>query len=231
MAAGCHVEALPDEDELHLAIRIGEHELAGDVASTLDDDAGSVEDLQGALKEIIEEESERRARREDVLNRHALLRGRQGICDAITSIRTLEKEINARASLQVDRRDGNRAGPHDQDGQPRGPKVFKQVQERLNLSPEQSRAFRTFLKQRRDSRRNFVDGMAASEEALRAALLGETLDLERVIALREEIDAQQRDYNRAAFMEMVALVETLSQEQREAMLEMARGRPNSLLFL
>ena len=73
--------------------------------------------------------------------------------------------------------------------------------------------------------------MAASEEALRAALLGETLDLERVIALREEIDAQQRDYNRAAFMEMVALVETLSQEQREAMLEMARGRPNSLLFL
>ncbi len=158
----------------------------------------------------------------------ALLKSRS---DAITSIRTLEKEINARASLQGDRRDGNRAGPHDQDGQPRGPKVFKQVQERLNLSPEQSRAFRTFLKQRRDSRRNFVDGMAASEEALRAALLGETLDLERVIALREEIDAQQRDYNRAAFMEMVALVETLSEEQREAMLEMARGRPNSLLFL
>lgn len=158
----------------------------------------------------------------------ALLKSRN---DAIVSIRALEAEINTRASLRGGEKSGNRelAGPGP--GRGKGPKVFKQVQERLNLSEAQSRAFRDFLKQRREARRALVNDLAQGEEALRAALSGAEVDLETVIQMREQIDARQQEFNSEAFRGMASLIKTLDQEQREAMLEMTRGRPNSLLFL
>ncbi|MAV46585.1 MAG: periplasmic heavy metal sensor [Alphaproteobacteria bacterium TMED89] len=158
----------------------------------------------------------------------ALLKSRN---DAIASIRALEAEINTRASLRGGEKPGNRELGGPGPGRGKGPKVFKQVQERLNLSEAQSRAFRDFLKQRREARRALVNDLAQGEEALRAALSGAEVDLETVIQMREQIDARQQEFNSEAFRGMASLIKTLDQEQREAMLEMTRGRPNSLLFL
>jgi hypothetical protein len=87
------------------------------------------------------------------------------------------------------------------------------------------------MKARRDTRKAFAEDMKRNEEAMRAAILSEVLDVEAIIILRDEIDGRRRSSNDEAFRSLAIVMQTMSKEQREAMLELAAGRPNSLLFL
>ena len=149
----------------------------------------------------------------------ALLKSR---FDAVASIKALKTEIQTRASLEGGPREG-RSG--------KGPRDFRQVREKLGLNDEQARAFRHFMKARQNNRQKFAEDMRQNEEAMRAAILAEMLDVDTIIILRDEIDGRRRASNDEAFRNLAIVMQTMSREQREAMLELAAGRPNSLLFL
>lgn len=149
----------------------------------------------------------------------ALLKSR---FDAVASIKALKAEIQTRDSLDGGRRD-------DKGG--KGPQDFREVRKKLGLNEEQAQAFRRFMKARRDTRKMFAEDMKRNEEAMRAAILSDVLDVEAIIILRDEIDGRRRSSNDEAFRSLAIVMQTMSKEQREAMLELAAGRPNSLLFL
>jgi Spy/CpxP family protein refolding chaperone len=151
----------------------------------------------------------------------ALLKGR---FEAVKSIRALEQEIHTRSSLSGERHDGWGSGR-------KGPRDFRQVQERLGLTAEQAKGLRQFLRSHRDKRRDFAEHLGKKEKAIRDALLLETVDVEAIVALRREIQDQQRATNNEAFRALVIVLQSLSQEQRAAMLSLSQGRSNSLLFL
>lgn len=157
----------------------------------------------------------------------ALLKSR---ADAFASIRHLEQEIHARLSLDG----GSKRGSDDHrggDNKGKRPPGFKQLQERLKLSEEQSRTFRAFMQERGAIRRAFADDLAKNEEAIRAALLSDPVDIEAIITLRRGIEERRRSESNDAFRGLAEVIQSMSKEQREAMLELTRGRPNSLLFL
>lgn len=149
----------------------------------------------------------------------ALLKSR---FDAVASIEALKTEIQTRDSLDGGRREGKGG---------KGPKDFRDMRQKLNLTEEQAQAFRRFMKARRDNRKTFAEDLKRNEEAMRAAILSEVLDVEAIIILRDEIDGRRRNSNDEAFRSLAIVMQTMSREQREAMLELAAGRPNSLLFL
>ena len=149
----------------------------------------------------------------------ALLKSR---FDAVASIKALKTEIQTRASLE--------GGPREGKGG-KGPRDFRQVREKLGLNDEQARAFRQFMKARQNNRQKFAEDMRQNEEAMRAAILAEMLNVDTIIILRDEIDGRRRASNDEAFRNLAIVMQTMSREQREAMLELAAGRPNSLLFL
>jgi len=150
----------------------------------------------------------------------ALLKGRT---DAVKSIRVLEQEIQTRSSIEGGRRGGR--------GGNKGPRDFRQMQEQLGLTAEQTNGIRQFLRSHRDKRRDFAAHFRSKEQAIRDALLSDTVDVEAIIVLRREIQDQQRSSNDEAFRALATVLQSLSQEQRAAMLELAQGRSNSLLFL
>ena len=78
---------------------------------------------------------------------------------------------------------------------------------------------------------NIAAHFRSKEQAIRDALLSDTVDVEAIIVLRREIQDQQRASNDEAFRALATVLQSLSQEQRAAMLELAQGRSNSLLFL
>jgi Spy/CpxP family protein refolding chaperone len=159
---------------------------------------------------------------------------------AANTIYTLQDEIHARTQygggngprpgdgFKGDRDKGDKS---DGRGNGRGPGQFKQVQERLNLTPAQVRDFREFLRARRDIRRSVLAEIASREAAFRSALSGDKADTEKLLTLRAQILERNAAANEEAFTRFVELIDTLSPEQREAMLEMTGGNPNSLLFL
>ena len=105
------------------------------------------------------------------------------------------------------------------------------MQKKLGLNEEQVKAFRRFMKARRDTRQMFAEDLKRNEQAMRAAVLSEVMDVDAIIVLRNEMDNRRRASNDEAFRSLAIVMQTMSQEQREAMLELAAGRPNSLLFL
>ena len=113
----------------------------------------------------------------------------------------------------------------------KGPRDFRQMQEQLGLTAEQTNGIRQFLRSHRDKRRDFAAHFRSKEQAIRDALLSDTVDVEAIIVLRREIQDQQRASNDEAFRALATVLQSLSQEQRAAMLELAQGRSNSLLFL
>ena len=109
--------------------------------------------------------------------------------------------------------------------------AVRQMQEQLGLTAEQTNGIRQFLRSHRDKRRDFAAHFRSKEQAIRDALLSDTVDVEAIIVLRREIQDQQRASNDEAFRALATVLQSLSQEQRAAMLELAQGRSNSLLFL
>ena len=142
--------------------------------------------------------------------------------DAVASIEALKTEIQTRAHIDGGRRDGK-------DG--RSPQDFRQVQKKLGLNKDQVKAFRRFMKARRDTRQMFAEDLKRNEQAMRAAVLSEVMDVDAIIVLRNEMNNRRRASNDEAFRSLAIVMQTMSQEQREAMLDLAAGRPNSLLFL
>ncbi|MEC7140597.1 MAG: periplasmic heavy metal sensor [Pseudomonadota bacterium] len=135
------------------------------------------------------------------------------------------------------RAEGNRAGAGAGAGEgenPTGRKgvgSFKDVRDRLGLDQDQAKMLRQFLKSRRTLRQTSVEALQESAADFRAAVTAETFDRAAVKALREGLITARRDESEAAFEGLLDFVETLSVEQREALLELVENRPNSLLFL
>jgi len=136
--------------------------------------------------------------------------------------------------------DGNRAegdGKGDGGGKGENPSPrqgvgsFKDVRDRLGLDQDQAEMLRQFLKSRRTLRQTSVAALQESAVDFRAAVTAETFDRAAVKALREGLITARRDESEAAFEGLLDFVETLSAEQREALLELVQNRPNSLLFL
>lgn len=137
-----------------------------------------------------------------------------------------------------DDRDGNRAegdragaGEGDNPTGRKGVGNFKDVRDRLGLDQDQAKMLRQFLKSRRTLRQTSVEALQESAADFRAAMTAETFDRAAVTALREGLITARRDESEAAFEGLLDFVETLSAEQREALLELVQNRPNSLLFL
>ena len=131
------------------------------------------------------------------------------------------------------RAEGDRAGAGDSEN-PTGRKGvgnFKDVRDRLGLDQDQAKMLRQFLKSRRTLRQTSVEALQESAADFRAAMTAETFDRAAVTALREGLITARRDESEAAFEGLLDFVETLSAEQREALLELVQNRPNSLLFL
>lgn len=133
------------------------------------------------------------------------------------------------------RAEGNRAGAGAGEGEnPAGRKgvgSFKDVRDRLGLDQDQAKMLRQFLNSRRILRQTSVEALQESAADFRAAVTAETFDRAAVKALREGLITTRRDESEAAFEGLLDFVETLSVEQREALLELVENRPNSLLFL
>ena len=129
------------------------------------------------------------------------------------------------------RAEGNRAGEGENPTGRKGVGSFKDVRDRLGLDQDQAKMLRQFLKSRRTLRQTSVEALQASAADFRAAVTAETFDRAAVKALREGLITARRDESEAAFEGLLDFVETLSAEQREALLELVENRPNSLLFL
>ena len=129
------------------------------------------------------------------------------------------------------RAEGNRAGEGENPTGRKGVGSFKDVRDRLGLDQDQAKMLRQFLKSRRTLRQTSVEALQESAADFRAAMTAETFDRAAVTALREGLITARRDESEAAFEGLLDFVETLSAEQREALLELVQNRPNSLLFL
>ena len=129
------------------------------------------------------------------------------------------------------RAEGNRAGEGENPTGRKGVGSFKDVRDRLGLDQDQAKMLRQFLKSRRTLRQTSVEALQESAADFRAAVTAETFDRAAVEALREGLITARRDESEAAFEGLLDFVETLSAEQREALLELVQNRPNSLLFL
>ena len=147
---------------------------------------------------------------------------------AESNISKLRDEIQSRTAFGGERGGGGKGDGRKGD---RGQLQFKQVQDRLNLTPAQVRSFREFMRARRDIRRSVMEDLAQREAAITEALSKQPADLEALSAVRQTILENQAAANQEAFLRFTQLIESLTQEQREAMLELTQGRPNSLLFL
>lgn len=131
-------------------------------------------------------------------------------------------------------RDGNRAegdGKGENPNRRQGVGSFKDVRDRLGLDQDQAKMLRQFLKSRRTLRQTSVEALQESTADFRVAVTAETFDRAAVKALREGLITTRRDESEASFEGLLNFVETLSAEQREALLELVQNRPNSLLFL
>jgi len=164
--------------------------------------------------------------------------------DARRDIMKLSRDLHIRNVFDGPRgkdgpdRDGNRAeGVSNGNGKgenPNGRKgvgSFKDVRDHLGLDQEQAKMLRQFLKSRRTLRQSSVEALQESAADFRVAMTAETFDRATVTALREGLITARRDESEAAFEGLLDFVETLSAEQREALLELVQNRPNSLLFL
>jgi len=164
--------------------------------------------------------------------------------DARRDIMKLSRDLHIRNVFDGPRgkdgpdREGNRAeGVSNGNGKgenPNGRKgvgSFKDVRDHLGLDQEQAKMLRQFLKSRRTLRQSSVEALQESAADFRVAMTAETFDRATVTALREGLITARRDESEAAFEGLLDFVETLSAEQREALLELVQNRPNSLLFL
>ena len=164
--------------------------------------------------------------------------------DARRDIMKLSRDLHIRTVFDgprgKDGPDGNRAegdGKGDGGGKGENPSPrqgvgsFKDVRDRLGLDQDQAKMLRQFLKSRRTLRQTSVAALQESAADFRAAVTAETFDPAAVKALREGLITARRDESEAAFEGLLDFVETLSAEQREALLELVQNRPNSLLFL
>jgi Spy/CpxP family protein refolding chaperone len=106
----------------------------------------------------------------------------------------------------------------------RGDRASENVAEKLNLTPAQQQG----LEALRDGVAARRETMSGAREGLRDAMLAEigapTFDRERVAALVEERSAQWRIYFVGMVEDLHGYVATLTPEQRETFLEMARER-------
>lgn len=164
--------------------------------------------------------------------------------DARRDIMKLSRDLHIRTVFDgprgKDGPDGNRAegdGKGDGGGKGENPSPrqgvgsFKDVRDRLGLDQDQAKMLRQFLKSRRTLRQTSGEALQESAADFRAAVTAETFDRAAVKALREGLITARRDESEAAFEGLLDFVETLSVEQREALLELVQNRPNSLLFL
>ena len=164
--------------------------------------------------------------------------------DARRDIMKLSRDLHIRTVFDgprgKDGPDGNRAegdGKGDGGGKGENPSPrqgvgsFKDVRDRLGLDQDQAEMLRQFLKSRRTLRQTSVAALQESAVDFRAAVTAETFDRAAVKALREGLITARLDESEAAFEGLLDFVETLSTEQREALLELVQNRPNSLLFL
>jgi Spy/CpxP family protein refolding chaperone len=164
--------------------------------------------------------------------------------DARRDIMKLSRDLHIRNVFDGPRgkdgpdRDGNRAeGVSNGNGKgenPTGRKgvgSFKDVRDRLGLDQDQAKMLRQFLKSRRNLRQTSVEALQERAADFRSAMTAETFDRAAITALREGLITARRDESEAAFEGLLDFVETLSAEQREALLELVQNRPNSLLFL
>jgi len=164
--------------------------------------------------------------------------------DARRDIMKLSRDLHIRNVFDGPRgkdgpdREGNRAeGVSNGNGKgenPNGRKgvgSFKDVRDHLGLDQEQAKMLRQFLKSRRTLRQSSVEALQESAADFRVAMTAETFDRATVTALREGLITARRDESEAAFEGLLDFVETLSAEQREALLELVQNRPTSLLFL
>ena len=165
--------------------------------------------------------------------------------DARRDIMKLSRDLHIRTVFDgprgkdgPDDRDGNRAegdragaGEGENPTGRKGVGSFKDVRDRLGLDQDQAKMLRQFLNSRRILRQTSVEALQESAADFRAAVTAETFDRAAVKALREGLITTRRDESEAAFEGLLDFVETLSVEQREALLELVENRPNSLLFL
>ena len=165
--------------------------------------------------------------------------------DARRDIMKLSRDLHIRTVFDgprgkdgPDDRDGNRAegdragaGEGENPTGRKGVGSFTDVRDRLGLDQDQAKMLRQFLKSRRTLRQTSVEALQESAADLGAAVTAETFDRAAVKALREGLITARRDESEAAFEGLLDFVETLSVEQREALLELVQNRPNSLLFL
>ena len=129
------------------------------------------------------------------------------------------------------RAEGDRAGAGENPTGRKGVGNFKDVRDHLGLDQDQAKMLRQFLKSRRTLRQSSVEALQESAADFRSAITAETFDRAAITALREGLITARRDESEAAFEGLLDFVETLSAEQREALLELVQNRPNSLLFL
>ena len=125
----------------------------------------------------------------------------------------------------------DRAGAGENPTGRKGVGNFKDVRDHLGLDQDQAKMLRQFLKSRRTLRQSSVEALQESAADFRSAITAETFDRAAITALREGLITARRDESEAAFEGLLDFVETLSAEQREALLELVQNRPNSLLFL
>ena len=164
--------------------------------------------------------------------------------DARRDIMKLSRDLHIRNVFDGPRgkdgpdRDGNRAegdragaGEGENPTGRKGVGSFKDVRDRLGLDQDQAKMLRQFLKSRRTLRQTSVEALQESAADFRVAMTAETFDRAAVKALREGLITARQDESEAAFEGLLDFVETLSAEQREALLELVQNRPNSLLFL
>ena len=164
--------------------------------------------------------------------------------DARRDIMKLSRDLHIRNVFDGQRgkdgpdRDGNRAegdragaGEGENPTGRKGVSNFKDVRDRLGLDQDQAKMLRQFLKSRRNLRQTSVEALQERAADFRSAMTAETFDRAAVKALREGLITARWDESEAAFEGLLDFVETLSAEQREALLELVQNRPNSLLFL
>ena len=146
--------------------------------------------------------------------------------DARSEILVLRDEIQSRTTF------GPRGGREDggRDGN-RGGNNFKEVQKRLNLSEEQTMAFKAFLQARREVRRAMAKELSGSQLAFEKALTADSFDKAKLKALRDGFSEKRFKANEEAFVQFEAFLETLNLEQRKQMFELGKRSPNALLFL
>ncbi|MAH87760.1 MAG: hypothetical protein CMF26_04020 [Kiloniella sp.] len=161
--------------------------------------------------------------------------------DARRDIMRLSADLHSRPfqgdGQRDDRRNGNdnlsvdANGESDHPNRKHGVGSFKEVRERLNLSPNQAQMLRQVLKNRRDLRKSMVQALQDSQADFQVVMTAETFDRGALTDLRDKLVTPHRSAGDAAFGFLLDFLGSLSTEQRQTLFELAKDKPNALLFL